>query len=97
MSEYRARLLEHIAGSGSVASAAEAMRLPYRTAWKKLREMEEAAGAPLLVSDSGGPSGGRSRLTPLAEQMVAAFRRLTAPVDEQIQARFTDEIGHFEP
>ncbi len=54
ISEYRARLLEAVARAGSVAAGAEAMGLPYRTAWKKLREMEAAAGVPLLDSGSGG-------------------------------------------
>ena len=95
ISEYRARLLEAVARAGSVAAAAEALGLPYRTAWKKLREMEEAAGVPLLESGSGGAGGGQSRLTPAAEEMVAAFRRLAAPVERGVGERFLDEARHF--
>jgi len=95
MSEYRARLLEAVAREGSVAAAADSLGLPNRTAWKKLREIEEAAGTPLLESGSGGPSGGQSRLTPVAEEMLLAFRRISGPVDDEVQERFADEQEHF--
>lgn len=95
MSDYRARLLEAIEEHGSVAAAAEALRLPYRTAWKKLREMEEAAGIPLLQSDSGGAGGGQSSLTLEAREMVEAFRRLSAPALSDVDERFEDEAEHF--
>ena len=95
ISDYRARLLEAVATHGSVAAAAEALRLPYRTAWKKLREMEEAAGEPLLESGSGGAGGGQSRLTPAAREMVDAFRRLTAPLEDDVASRFASEQSHF--
>jgi molybdate transport system regulatory protein len=95
MSEYRARLLEAVAEQGSVAAAAEALGLPYRTAWKKLREMEGAAGAPLLQSGSGGAGGGQSILTEQAAEMLQAFRRLSDPVTEDVRDRFPSEAEHF--
>lgn len=95
MSEYRAQLLEAVEEKGSVAAAAEALGLPYRTAWKKLREMEEAAGMPLLDSGSGGAGGGQSALTEHALEMVHAFRRLSDPVSEDVDARFPSEAEHF--
>jgi len=95
MSEYRARLLEAIEREGSVAAAADALGLPNRTAWKKLREIEEAAGTALLDSGSGGAAGGQSRLTPAAEEMLVAFRRIADPVDEDVQERFMEEQEHF--
>lgn len=95
MSEYRARLLEAVSREGSVAAAADTLGLPNRTAWKKLRELEAAAGTPLLDSGSGGAAGGQSRLTPAAEEMLLAFRRIAAPVDDDVQERFADEQEHF--
>jgi molybdate transport system regulatory protein len=95
ISEYRARLLTAIVEHGSVASAAEALGLPYRTAWKKLREMEAAAGAPLLESDSGGAAGGASRLTTFARELLEAFRRVSEPVSGAVEERFDRERDHF--
>ena len=95
MSEYRARLLEAVQREGSVAAAADALGLPNRTAWKKLREVEDAAGTALLESGSGGAAGGQSRLTPAGEEMLLAFRRIADPVDEDVQERFIEERDHF--
>lgn len=95
LSEYRARLLEAISLHGSVAAAAAALNLPVRTAWKKLREMEAAAGIPLLESGSGGSAGGRSSLTPEAHAMVGAFRRVSQPAVTAAEERFADERRRF--
>ncbi|RJQ09545.1 MAG: LysR family transcriptional regulator [Dehalococcoidia bacterium] len=95
LSEYRARLLEAIAQYGSVAAASTALRLPIRTAWKKLREMEAAAGIPLLESGSGGSGGGSSTLTPEARAMVEAFRRIARPTTTAAEQGFADERRRF--
>lgn len=95
LSEYRAQLLEAIAVHGSVAAAAAALHLPVRTAWKKLREMEEAAGIPLLESGSGGSTGGGSTLTLHAQAMLGAFRRITGPATVAAEQGFADERRRF--
>jgi molybdate transport system regulatory protein len=91
ISDFRADLLLAIAETGSVASAAMRLELPYRTAWKKLRRMEEAAGVALLASDSGGSDGGGSELTPAARELLDAFQRLNRPVSELLEVSFTRE------
>ncbi len=95
LSEYRARLLEAVAEHGSVAAAAEALHLPVRTAWKKLREMEAAAGLPLLESGSGGSAGGGSDLTPEAVAMVEAFREVARPATQAAEQAFSDQRRRF--
>ena len=91
ISEFRAGLLQAIAEAGSVASAAQRLGLPYRTAWKKLRQMEEAAGVALLESGSGGSAGGSSELTSAAQELLSAFQRLNGPVSELLEERFYRE------
>ena len=91
ISEFRAALLHAIAEEGSVASAAVRLRLPYRTAWKKLREMEAAAGVALLDSGSGGSHGGGSALTPVARELLSAFQRLNDPVSDLLEVEFDRE------
>jgi len=91
ISEFRADLLRAIDAAGSVAAAAERLELPYRTAWKKLRQMEEAAGLPLLASGSGGTDGGSSVLTPAARELLEAFQRINEPVSELLEVEFTRE------
>lgn len=95
ISDYLAELLETVAEHGSVAAAAGALDLPLRTAWKKLRQMEAAAGVPLVGSASGGAEGGTTQLSPAAEKMIAAFRRISAPVSELAGERLELERAAF--
>jgi molybdate transport system regulatory protein len=95
ISEFRADLLAAVAAHGSVAEAARTLELPYRTAWKKLSEMERAAGAPLLSSESGGSSGGRTLLTQTGQEMLDAYRRLSIPAVALAEAGFEHERARF--
>ncbi len=80
ISEYRAELLRAIREHGAVSAAAATLGLPYRTAWKKLDEMQAAAGAALIETASGGRGGGGTRLTAAGEQLLADFERLAEPL-----------------
>ena len=95
LSGFRADLLERVDRLGSVSAAARELDLPNRTAWKKLQETEAAAGFPLLISTSGGPGGGASRLTDDARALLAAFHRVADPVTGLVDERFASEAGSF--
>jgi molybdate transport system regulatory protein len=95
ISDFLAELLGLIAERGSLAAAAEALELPNRTAWKKLREMEAAAGVPLVTSESGGSEGGSTQLTPEAESIVASFHRVADSVLAGVDERFASERSGF--
>ena len=47
LSEWRVALLEAVAAAGSLAGAAEAIGVPYRTAWQRLKETEARLGVRL--------------------------------------------------
>lgn len=95
ISDFLVQLLELIADRGSLAAAAGALELPNRTAWKKLREMEAAAGVPLVTSASGGAEGGRTTLTPEAESMLSTFHRVADAALTDIDERFSSERRGF--
>ncbi len=95
ISDFLVQLLELITERGSLAAAAGVLELPNRTAWKKLREMETAAGVPLVTSASGGAEGGRTTLTPEAEAMLAAFHRVADAALTDVDERFTSERSGF--
>jgi len=84
ISGFRARLLEAVAREGSVARAAASLDLPYRTAWKKLDEMEGAAGEALVERGAGGAGGGGSELTAAGSRLLAEYRALAGPVLEAL-------------
>lgn len=93
LSEWRVELLEAIEQTGSLARAAEKMDVPYRTAWYKLKDIEESLGVRLLATQPGGPEGGRTELTPEARDFIARFRRVTAGIAELVEGRFRKEFG----
>jgi len=88
LSDWRVALLEAVAATGSLAEAARQMDVPYRTAWQKLKALEDRWGVALLHTESGGADGGASRLTPQAQELVRRFRLITAGVQEEAAARF---------
>ena len=59
LSDWRVELLERIEKTGSLTTAAKQLKVPYRTAWYKLKDLEECLGTKLLVTESGGIGGGK--------------------------------------
>lgn len=93
MSDYRVRLLELVAESGSLAHAASELGLSYRRAWGKVKEMEANLGLALVQSEVGGAGGGHTTLTPEGHQLVQAYRRYQARVEEAMQRAFAEELS----
>lgn len=90
LSDWRVALLEAVEATGSLAEAARRMDVPYRTAWHKLKALETRWGIPLLVTESGGADGGRSRLTPQARELIRRFHLVAHGLQEQAATRFAD-------
>ncbi|CAN7220905.1 ModE molybdate transport repressor domain protein [compost metagenome] len=67
-------LLGHIEESGSISHSAQAVSLSYRYAWGILRDAEALFGGPLIDKTRGRGSA----LTPLAQQLVWASKRIGA-------------------
>ncbi|MCK9518140.1 MAG: LysR family transcriptional regulator [Dehalococcoidia bacterium] len=93
MSDYRVRLLELVAETGSLAQAAQAMGLSYRRAWGKVKELEQNLGLPLVASEVGGAGGGHTTLTPDAREFVAAYRRFQQRVAKAAEDAFEAELA----
>jgi molybdate transport system regulatory protein len=94
LSEWRAELLEAIDAHGSLSRAAEALDIPYRTAWERVKATESEIGFRLLDSESGGLDGGGSRLTPQARELCRRFRRISGGIQEVVSRRFAVEFGN---
>jgi molybdate transport system regulatory protein len=84
--------LEAIDAHGSLSRAAEALDVPYRTAWERVKATEGEIGFRLLESESGGPDGGGSRLTPEARDLCRRFRRVAGGIQEMVSRRFAAEF-----
>ena|SRR5579862_1501386 len=88
LSDWRVDLLEKVNACGSLAEAARQLRVPYKTAWYKLKEVEAGLGQPLLVKTSGGLHGGGALLTPTGREVLRRYRQLVTGIEELIGERF---------
>ncbi len=93
LSDWRVAPLEAVNDTGSLDGAAERLDVPNRTAWHKVKEIEERLGVRLLHTESGGAEGGGSRLTDEARDLIARFRRITVGVSDLVERRFRVELG----
>jgi molybdate transport system regulatory protein len=93
LSEWRVALLEAVERHGSLSAAARELGVPHRTAWQRVREMEERLGTKLVEASSGGASGGSSHLTNAAHVYIDRYHRMRKGLDELVQERF---LGAFD-
>ena len=85
-------LLLAIQDTGSIAQAAKVVKLSYRYAWGLLREAERLFGESLLTTGRGRGT----QLTPLAEKLVWADRRIAArlsPTLDSLASELESELG----
>src|SRR5262245_18630251 len=85
----RVELLELIDRHRSISAAAKRMNMSYRRAWTLVRDMNEAAGEPLVEVATGGSGGGGASLTARGQEAVSLYRRLVESLD-RTAAHFTD-------
>jgi molybdate transport system regulatory protein len=92
LSGWRIALLEAIAETGSITSAAARMDAPYRVAWQKIRQMEQGLGVQLVQTKIGGPDGGGSSLTPAAREYIRCYHHVSDGLDEWVGRRFAEVL-----
>jgi molybdate transport system regulatory protein len=74
----KAELLEAIAAQGSISAAGRQMNMSYKRAWDLVAEINRIFGAPVVLAQMGGKSGGGAELTPLGHAVIAEFRAIEA-------------------
>jgi molybdate transport system regulatory protein len=92
--EKRIRLLEAIASTGSITSAAKMVGLSYKAAWEAVDTMNNLSHKPLVVRVTGGSGGGGTTLTPLGEEVVTNYAVLKKEY-ERFLTRLAS-VSHFE-
>jgi molybdate transport system regulatory protein len=88
LSTWRIKLLEAIDTTGSITSATELMKVPYRRAWERLHNMETRLGFRLLETEVGGSRGGGAVLTDAARDLISRFTCFEEGLEGEIQDRF---------
>jgi molybdate transport system regulatory protein len=72
----KAELLEYIAATGSIRTAAQEIGMSYPRAWSLVREMNNLFVGPLVTRTRGGGSGGGAELTLLGGKVLLAYTRM---------------------
>ena len=74
----KTELLEAIARTGSLTSAAKAIGMSYRRAWLLVDTMNQCFRDPVVTTASGGARGGSTVLTEVGLEVVRRYRRAEA-------------------
>lgn len=80
----KARLLEAIGASGSIAAAARAMGMSYGRAWQLVQAMNGDFRGPLVERAAGGRGGGGAVLTALGMEALERYRSMEAQADDAV-------------
>jgi len=86
MGPGKAELVERIAQTGSISSAARQMGMSYRRAWQLVEALNSAFREPVVTTEVGGRRGGGARVTRYGERLVARFRAMEARASKAIAA-----------
>ena len=73
-------LLESIAQEGSISAAGRAMKISYKQAWERVAEVNRSFDAPLVMAQTGGPTGGGATLTARGHELIRHYRALERKV-----------------
>ncbi len=84
----RASLLDAIVELGSLQRAVARFGMSYRGAWGYFRDLERAAGFPLLERHPGGGKTGGTRLTPEGRRFLERYRRFRRGLDAVVEGHF---------
>jgi molybdate transport system regulatory protein len=93
LSAWRVTLLETIDAAGSISAAAERLRIPYRRAWEKVREIEDGLGFKVVETAVGGRHGGGTRLTPAGRRVIQQFYRFSDGFEAEVARRYREGFG----
>lgn len=89
------KLLRLVRDRGSLRQAAAEMSMSYNKAWHLLRDLEARLGFSLVERSVGGASGGGSRLTREAEELVDAYGALYEEAEVMLRDLFARHFGKF--
>ena len=87
----RYMLLERVHSLGSLKRAAWDLGMSYRAAWGKMKQSEEALGAPLIEKQGSNRTG--YRLTPLGKLLMDGYKSCLDEVEAFALERLRSRLG----
>jgi molybdate transport system regulatory protein len=91
----KAELIDRIAQTGSISSAARAMGMSYRRAWQLVEALNKDFREPVVITAIGGTRGGGARVTPFGKRLAARFHAMEAKASAAITAHLRQFKGHL--
>lgn len=89
------QLLQAVAETGSLVSAARTMHMSYSQAYNLIKGLERRLGFALITSRTGGSGGGGSELTPEARELMATYRSFSDECHQALNSIFEKYFGEF--
>jgi molybdate transport system regulatory protein len=86
-------LLKRVEKTNSLHEASSQMQMSYSKAWKLIQAIEKRLGFPLLDKQIGGRSGGGSRLTPRAKELIKRYERFETDAREAVEKAYQKHFG----
>lgn len=90
------QLLSLIDQTGSIQSAAAAMKMSYSKSWKMINRLEQQMGFAFLNRCNGGKNGGNSTLTDQGKIFMDKYRALTEDLNKMAQNFFDIYFQDFQ-
>ncbi len=89
----RYKIFKTIKALGSLNAAAKKLRMGYPAIWSRIHATEKRLGQRLVIKKTGGVNGGGSELTPLAEDLLDQFDRISACIEQKTDLLFEESLG----
>ena len=84
-----ARFLLKVEEKGSMLAACQEMNMSYSKGWKMVKAVEDEMGFPFLIRQTGGSSGGSSRLTEEGREFIRRYQALQRDAYKTAEAFFS--------
>jgi len=86
-------LLRWVEKTKSLHQAARQMGMAYSKAWRLIQTLEERLGFPILERKAGGKSGGGSRVTPNAKELMEHYEKFRKDVEDAMERIYRRLFG----
>lgn len=90
-----ATLLHRVEEHRSLRAAAQSMEMAYSKAWSILHNAEEGLGVKLLLSRTGGKSGGGAELTEEARLLLTAYESYCEALRAVSEELFAEKFAFY--
>jgi molybdate transport system regulatory protein len=91
----KASLIEAVARTGSISSAAREIGMSYRRAWQLIEATNRCFRAPVVETSTGGRGGGGARITPFGRKVLERYREIERKAIASVQREVTAFARHL--